>query len=110
MKINQFHSGSAVGDAVTNQMLMIRDLLRKKGFASEIYAEFIPEPLRKTILPVRQYKGDRDAILFIHHSMGFDGFDRMISLPDKKAIIYHNITPERFFEDEHTKQYVRKGL
>lgn len=110
MKINQFHSGSAVGDAVTNQMLMIRDLLRKKGFASEIYAEFIPEPLRKTILPVRQYKGDRDAILFIHHSMGFDGFDRMISLPDKKAIIYHNITPERFFEDEYTKQYVRKGL
>ena len=82
MKINQFHSGSAVGDAVTNQMLMIRDLLRKKGFASEIYAEFIPEPLRKTILPVRQYKGDRDAILFIHHSMGFDGVDRMISLPD----------------------------
>lgn len=109
MAINQFHSGSAEGDAVTNQMLMIRDLLREKGFESDIYAEFIPESLRNNILSIHQYKGDRDAILFIHHSMGFDGFDQIISLPDKKAIIYHNITPEHFFKDEQTRQYVRKG-
>lgn len=109
MMINQFHSGSAEGDAVTNQMLMIRDLLREKGFESDIYAEFIPESLRNNILSIHQYKGDQDAILFIHHSMGFDGFDQIISLPDKKAIIYHNITPEHFFKDEQTRQYVRKG-
>ena len=31
MEINQFHSGTAVGDAVTNQMLMICDLLKRQG-------------------------------------------------------------------------------
>ena len=42
--------------------------------------------------------------------MGFDAFDKICSLPDRKVLIYHNITPERFFSDEKTREYVRKGL
>ena len=110
MEINQFHSGTAVGDAVTNQMLMICDLLRKRGYKSHIYAQFIAEELRDKIRPIEKYKGDSENILLIHHSMGFDGFEKIIALPDKKAIIYHNITPEAFFDDEYTKGYIRKGL
>lgn len=45
MVINQFHSGSAVGDAITNQMLLIQDILRKEGYESEIYVEHIGEGL-----------------------------------------------------------------
>lgn len=110
MQINQFHSGTAVGDAVTNQMLMIRDLLKKNGYESEIYAEYVAKDLKHIIKPISSYKGSKDAILFVHHSMGMNVFDTIVNLPDKKILIYHNITPEKFFDDEYTKKYVRIGL
>ena len=110
MVINQFHSGSAMGDAITNQMLFIQDILRKEGYESEIYVEHIGEGLGNRLKKISSYKGQEDAILLVHHSMGFDCFEKIIGLPDKKVLIYHNITPERFFEDEGIKKYIRKGL
>lgn len=110
MVINQFHSGSAAGDAITNQMLLIQAILRKEGYESEIYVEHIGEGLGNRLKKINSYKGQEDAILLVHHSMGFDCFEKIIGLPDKKVLIYHNITPERFFEDEGIKKYIRKGL
>lgn len=110
MKINQFHSGAAPGDAITNQMLMIQDILRQEGFESDIYAEHIPDELAQSVKNIKHYKGDKDSILIIHHSMGFNAFEKIVSFPDKKILIYHNITPERFFSDEFTKSYIRKGI
>ncbi len=109
-QINQFHSGVTVGDAITNEMLFIRDVLQKRGYESEIYAEFIDPALKDTILPIKNYKGGDGNILIIHHSMGIGCFDYVASLLDKKIIVYHNITPEKFFDDEHTKKWIRIGL
>ena len=103
MKVNQFHSGMAVGDAITNQMLLLQKLLKKNGYDSEIYAEHIPPELKDRAKPIRNYKGNENDILLVHHSMGMDCFDHIVRLRDKKALIYHNITPERFFEDEGIK-------
>lgn len=110
MRINQFHSGTALGDAITNQMLDIQRVLRSAGYESEIYAEHIAEPLKDKISDIKKYKGDTQGILLIHHSMGFDLFDKIILFPDKKVIIYHNITPEKFFNDSGTRKYIRLGL
>ena len=110
MQINQFHSGTTVGDAITNMMLALRELLISKGYESEIYAEYIDERLSDRIRPIQEYKGSRENLLFVHHSMGMNCFDKIVGLPDKKALIYHNITPEHFFEDEGTKKAIRKGL
>ena len=93
MRINQFHSGTAVGDAITNMMLELRELLISKGHESEIYAEYIDERLSDSIKPIQEYKGNKEGLLFVHHSMGMNCFDKIIGLPDKKALIYHNITP-----------------
>ena len=49
MRINQFHDGTALGDAITNQMLLIRELLIKEGYESDIYAEHIPPELSSKI-------------------------------------------------------------
>ncbi len=110
MQINQFHSGTAAGDAITNMMLELKELLISKGYESEIYAEYIDERLSDKIRPIGEYKGNKNDILFVHHSMGINCFDKIIGLPDKKALIYHNITPEHFFEDEGLKRAIRKGL
>ena len=77
MKINQFHSGTAIGDAITNQMLLIQKILQKNGYESEIFAEFIVPELKEIIHPIKHYKDSADNILIIHHSMGINVFNQV---------------------------------
>lgn len=42
--------------------------------------------------------------------MGIDCYEHIVHLDDQKILIYHNITPEKFFEDENIKKYIRMGL
>ncbi len=107
--VNQFHSGTGIGDAVTNEMLSWREHLRALGHRSDVFATHIHPDLRSEIRPIRSYLGDPGALLIIHHSMGFDAFETVVGLPDRKALVYHNITPESFFEDEYTRRFVRLG-
>jgi glycosyltransferase involved in cell wall biosynthesis len=107
--VNQYHGGTAVGDAITDQMLAWRQHLRALGHRSEIFADHVHPDLATEIRPLSAYLGDADALLIVHHSMGTDGFDDMLDLPERKALAFHNITPERFFDDEHTRRYARLG-
>lgn len=111
-KIHQFHSGTAVGDAITNQMLLLRNNLCKAGYDSEIYAEFVADGLKSEIHNFSSYKGNPDNILIVHHSMGItpETFKKVIALPDQKILIYHNITPEEYFDDPGTQNAIRLGL
>ena len=110
MRINQFHSGTAVGDAITDQMLHIRGILHDSGYASDIYAEYIVDELKNQIKPIADIDCDDEDVLLIHHSMGINCFEKIISLPCKKILIYHNITPEHFFDDVGIKHAINKGL
>ena len=108
--VHQFHSGSAVGDAITNSMLLTRDLLRHLGFASEIYVEH-RDPLLADELRLMPELPEHDGyVLLVHHSMGYGPFDRIVALPAAKVLMYHNITPEHLLADSPTYQhYARVG-
>lgn len=110
MEINQFHSGTAFGDAITNQMLEIQNIIAESGYESKVYAQFIDNKLSSKINNIKEYSGNENNILIIHHSMGFDGFEDITNFPDKKIMIYHNITPQKYIDDEYTKEYIRIGL
>jgi glycosyltransferase involved in cell wall biosynthesis len=107
--IHQFHDGTAVGDAVTNDMLEIQGVLRKNGFRSEIFATHIAVGLRRKIRAFDTYRGDQSALMVVHHSMGFDRMERLVSLPDRKILKYHNITPPELLSNNHAKAYATKG-
>ncbi|SMC76591.1 Glycosyltransferase involved in cell wall bisynthesis [Desulfocicer vacuolatum DSM 3385] len=108
--IHQFHSGSAVGDAVTNSMIFIQEMLSQLGFTSQIFVENPAPGLEKKLLHYQQLSSNANDIIFIHHSMGHELTDWIESLPGKKILIYHNITPARFFpEDSPFHHYSRIG-
>lgn len=107
--VHQFHSGTSIGDAITNELLELRRVLRCAGLTSEIFAEFIGRGLESEIRRLDSYRGDAQNLLIVHHSMGFDGFDRIGDLPDRKLLRYHNITPPHFFAHPHLRSYAEKG-
>lgn len=108
--IHQFHSGSAYGDAVTNGMLFTKKILEEFGFESKIYVEHIAPEYKNEIEHFSSYISDEDNILFLHHSMGHDQDEWIYDLKDKIILVYHNITPETFFEkDSVFYNYSLKG-
>lgn len=100
MAIHQFHSGSAYGDAVTNGMLYTKKILQELGFESTIYVEHVAPELENEIEHYLNYESSEENILLLHHSMGHDLDEWISELKDKIILVYHNITPETFFEEK----------
>src|ERR1700687_2375325 len=89
-------------------MLEIRHALKQAGYRSEIYASHIASGL-KGIKPLDSYVGDGSALLIVHHSMGYDRFEQVVGLPDRKILKYHNITPPEMLSNSHARLYAAKG-
>lgn len=107
--IHQFHSGTAQGDAITQQMLELQKHLRRMGHASEIFAEHVAEGLQDRIHPIAGYAGSRANLLLVHHSLGHAAFDDVVSRPDDVVAVYHNVTPAKYFSDPHFREAIRLG-
>jgi glycosyltransferase involved in cell wall biosynthesis len=110
-RVFQFHDGAALGDAVTNSMFYVKDLLADYAIPCRIFTEHRDDRLADQIGLIWDFDPSPDDVLLIHHSMGHDIMPLLEALPCKKLLIYHNITPARFFErGSHTRRYVSIGL
>jgi L-malate glycosyltransferase len=98
-QIHQILPFLAYGDAIGNQVLEIRRLLREWGYASEIFAENWDPRLAQDCLPHTAYArySHPDNLLILHYSIGGEVNRLVLSVPDRSVIYYHNITPPHFF-------------
>ena len=107
--VHQFHSGTAQGDAITQQMIFLRRCLRDLDYESEIFAEHIPGSLADEINPVSVYRPTSDDLLLVHHSIGHTAMDVLLGFDVPIVTIYHSITPAPFFDDASIRYFVRQG-
>jgi len=108
MRINQILPALCYGDAVGNDAIAIRDLLKENGYESEIYAKYMHPKVSSLGKYLNTYKGDPSNILIYHFAAGgMDVTDFVKSLPDKMIIRYHNITPAFYFKNiDDTLEYL----
>ena len=85
-------------DAISNEAITIKNILKKMGYNSQIYAQIINPELKYKVRKYTDYKkhGPNDIIIY-HHSIGIDFLDLIKNLDCKVIMIYHNITPPEFF-------------
>ena len=103
-RVHQFHSGSAVGDAVTNALLLTRGTLRAMGYESEIFVEHRDPRLEHELRLLGEIPRHGDQVLIVHHSMGFAAFPQIVALEATKILCYHNITPPELLAGNPTMQ------
>ena len=113
--IHQFVAGFNPGDAISNEALMFRDIFRSWGYKSEIFCEecYIQRKSRQHIFNVQDYTStanNNDTVL-LHLSMGSLVNEEFKMLSCKKAILYHNITPDHYFNliNKKTARHLKKG-
>ena len=101
MEISQLVAGFSRGDAISNEARELQKLLRSWGYRSEIYAntQYLAPELRGACRDYRNYGEDDSAgnVIIFHFSVGSEltGFVR--KLKARKVIIYHNITPAKYY-------------
>jgi len=100
MNIHQFHPDFALGDAISNEMVNIKNALIELGYSSEIFACHYNKFKGLKVKSYEKYDSYSALgnILIIHYSMASEGFDEIIKYPDKKILLYHNSTPAHYFD------------
>lgn len=113
--IHQMTAGFTHYDAISNEALMIRELLRRRGFVADIFSEpsTIKNTLKNQAFDAASYTATAkpDDVVILHLSMGSKVNDLFQSLPCRKVILYHNITPGHYFDrvNMQTATHLRYG-
>ncbi len=100
ISIHQMLPDFSYGDAIGNDVLGIQKVLKDWGYDSEIYAQHVHSRLAGIARPFQEYQqiGSPKKILIFHFSIGSELSEFVKRLPDRKILIYHNITPPHFFK------------
>lgn len=102
------------GDAVGNDAIAIKNMLKKEGIITAIFAETIhPRVQDEDVLPICYLPELREDDMVIYHFAAADmNIGLLRRLKCKKILRYHNVTPPEFFEpyDEVATEITSVGL
>ena len=99
IRIHQVLATLGYGDAIGHEVLGIQRVLRAAGYESEIFvetADYRLEPLTRDYRELVDFSHP-DNLLLHHFSLGSKASRTAFALPDRMALIYHNITPPGVF-------------
>jgi glycosyltransferase involved in cell wall biosynthesis len=104
-QIHQVLATLGYGDAIGSEVLGIQRVLRSAGYDSEIFVETSDDRLEPLTRDYRELVdcSHRDNLLLHHFSLGSKASRTAFALPDRMALIYHNITPPEYFVGVHRR-------
>ena len=111
-RVHQVLATLGYGDAIGHEVLGIQRVLRAAGYESEIFVETADHRLESQ---TRDYSelvdfSHRYNLLLHHFSLGSKASRTAFALPDRMALIYHNITPPEYFVGLHRRPPGGAGL
>jgi L-malate glycosyltransferase len=86
---------------VTNQALAYARMMRSWGIEGDVYASVVVPELKRTVHSASQLAGslERDDLVVIHYTVHTRGLEEVLDLPQRKLLIYHNVTPPELLWD-----------
>ena len=102
-RVHQVLATLGYGDAIGHEVLGIQRVLRAAGYDSEIFVETADSRLESLTRDFRELVdfSHPDNLLLHHFSLGSKASRTAFALPDRMALIYHNITPPEYFVGVH---------
>ncbi len=101
--VHQVLATLGYGDAIGHEVLGIQRVLRGAGYESDIFVETADPRLEPLTRDYRELvDASHPSHLLLHHfSIGSKASRTAYALPDRMALIYHNITPPEYFASVH---------
>ena len=103
IRIHQVLATLGYGDAIGHEVLGIQRVLRAAGYESDIFVDTADHRLESM---TRDYHelidvSSPDNLLIHHFSLGSKASRTAFALPERMALVYHNITPPEYFVGVH---------
>jgi|SRR5579862_518120 len=97
MIVHQWIPAAHRGDAVGDSARVVRDILRRSGHESDIFAMTIDESLEGDVRPWND-AGSRDGdVTILHFAVPSPMTAAFSTLAGARVLQYHNVTPAHFF-------------
>jgi glycosyltransferase involved in cell wall biosynthesis len=110
IRIDQFLAGYSPYDAISNEALIIQEILRENGYESDIFAEHLHPAVQNSAKRHYEYRQDPNRKNFgiYHFSIGSAVTTYLAYQQIKLIVRYHNVTPPEFFslESDHATRNV----
>jgi glycosyltransferase involved in cell wall biosynthesis len=97
MIINQWVPAAHAGDAIGDSARRVRDLLRRMGHESELFALTVDDELRHDVRRFDDPAARRGDVTIFHYALPSPMTEAFASLDGRRVLQYHNVTPARYF-------------
>jgi glycosyltransferase involved in cell wall biosynthesis len=91
--VHQLLSGAGPHDAITTEAGVFRSYFRAWGWEGRDYAYRLHPALDAPIAPAAALAPGAEDVVLLHHSAGWPQLEAVLSLPGRKLLLYHNVTP-----------------
>jgi len=105
MIINQWLPAAHRGDAIGDSARRVRDLLRAMGHDSHIYTLTIDDDMRDEVRSFDDSSARGGDVTVFHYALPSPMTAAFKSLPTRRVLQYHNITPAHFFAPYHPEVF-----
>ena len=101
--VHQVLATLGYGDAIGHEVLGIQRTLRAAGYQSDVFVETADPRLESLTHDYRELvdASHPENLLLHHFSIGSKASRTAYAVPDRMALIYHNITPPEYFVGVH---------
>jgi glycosyltransferase involved in cell wall biosynthesis len=96
VRVHQLLSAAGPFDAVTRQALAYNDLFAEWGISGDLHASAIEPRLPEPVHALHLLHPRPEDLLLIHYSAYAPRLEPLLALPNRKLLVYHNVTPARY--------------
>jgi glycosyltransferase involved in cell wall biosynthesis len=100
-RVHQVLSSAGPYDAVSVQARLWRALLSRHGFAGSDHAAAIDPRAQGEFAPLEELRLERDDLIVIRYSAYSPRLLALLDRPQRKLLVYHNVTPPGYFWNHH---------
>ena len=97
MIVNQWVPAAHRGDAIGDSARRVRDMLRRAGHGSELFAMTMDDDLRGDVRYFDDPAARTGDVTIFHFALPSPMTEAFAALPRGRVLQYHNITPAAFF-------------
>ena len=100
MIVHQILSGAGPRDAITMEAVAFRERFRGWGWGGRDVAARIAPGLGARFASLASFNAAPSDLLLLHHSASTPGLGELLARPNRKLLLYHNVTPALWLWDD----------
>jgi glycosyltransferase involved in cell wall biosynthesis len=109
LRIHQLLPVFSPHDAMSQAAINFQWLLRRLGFAGHLHAAEVASGYRSLVAKASALQTDANDLVLYHHGIASELTSALLHLPCRRGVVFHNITPARFYAGTSLEEPLLSG-